>query len=97
MKVTFSSSLVMVMLLLFLSGQVWVSTAVVCTPVGLAPCLTAMMSDRVPPSDQCCTALTEQKPCLCQYLKDPSLAHYVNSPNAKKVAGICHVPFPTNC
>ncbi|KAI3972516.1 hypothetical protein MKW92_007069 [Papaver armeniacum] len=97
MKATFSSSLVMAMLLLFLSNQVWVSTAVVCNPIGLSPCLTAMMSSAVPPSPGCCTVLTEQKPCLCQYIKDPSLEHYVNSDNAKKVAGICHVPFPTNC
>ncbi|MCL7040434.1 hypothetical protein MKW94_030557 [Papaver nudicaule] len=87
----------MSMLLLLLSNQAWVSTAVICNPVALSPCLGAMVSAFVQPSIACCTSLRDQKPCLCQYLKDQSLQQYINSPNAKKVGDTCGVPFPTNC
>ncbi|KAI3914590.1 hypothetical protein MKW92_031216 [Papaver armeniacum] len=96
MKVTYTSVLVMAMLSLLLSSQVLVSTAVTCSPVQLASCAGAMMSSSTPPSSSCCASLREQKPCLCGYLRDPSLREYVNSPNSRKVANTCNVPLP-NC
>ncbi|KAK7853846.1 non-specific lipid-transfer protein 2 [Quercus suber] len=49
-----------------------------------------------PPSSLCCHNVREQRPCLCEYLKDPNLKQYINSPNARKVASTCGVSFP-NC
>ncbi|XP_028784391.1 non-specific lipid-transfer protein 2-like [Neltuma alba] len=68
--------------------------AVTCSPAALSPCIGAITSSS-PPSSQCCQKLKEQKPCLCGYLKNPSLRQYVNSPGAKKVASSCGVPFPS--
>ncbi|KAI7749610.1 hypothetical protein M8C21_030123 [Ambrosia artemisiifolia] len=70
-----------------------VSMAVTCAPAQLAPCASAISSSS-PPSKLCCTKLTQQKPCLCKYIKNPSLRSYVTSPNAKKVARICRVAVP---
>ncbi|RDX86287.1 hypothetical protein CR513_32402, partial [Mucuna pruriens] len=37
-----------------------------------------------PPSQECCDTLKEQKPpCICQYIKDPALAGFINTTNAK--------------
>ncbi|XP_054787584.1 non-specific lipid-transfer protein 2-like [Prosopis cineraria] len=68
--------------------------AVTCSPVALSPCMGAISSSS-PPSSECCQKLKEQKPCLCGYLKNPSLRQYVNSPGAKKVASSCGVPIPS--
>ncbi|KAJ1442568.1 Non-specific lipid-transfer protein type 2 [Sesbania bispinosa] len=68
--------------------------AVTCSPVQLSPCLGAITSSS-PPSSTCCQKVREQKPCLCGYLKNPSLRQYVNSPGARRVATSCGVPFPT--
>ncbi|KAH7658429.1 Bifunctional inhibitor/lipid-transfer protein/seed storage 2S albumin protein [Dioscorea alata] len=46
-------------------------------------------------TQQCCSKLKEQEPCLCQYKNNPFFGGYVNSPNAKKVAQCCGVPFPS--
>ncbi|KAJ9140788.1 hypothetical protein P3X46_031392 [Hevea brasiliensis] len=79
-----------------LSGEILdVSQAVTCNPLALSPCASAMTSSS-PPSAICCSKLKEQRPCLCQYLKNPNLQKLVNSPNAKKVATTCGSPFP-NC
>ncbi|PKI56761.1 hypothetical protein CRG98_022822 [Punica granatum] len=67
--------------------------AVTCSPLELSPCLGAITSSS-PPSGQCCSKLREQRPCLCGYLRNPSLRSYVNSPNARRVAVTCGVPFP---
>ncbi|OWM68023.1 hypothetical protein CDL15_Pgr017591 [Punica granatum] len=66
-----------------------------CNALELSSCATAITSSGVPPSPTCCSKLKEQRPCLCQYLKDPNLQRLINSPNAKKVATICGSPFPT--
>ncbi|KAL1318954.1 hypothetical protein HN51_071240 [Arachis hypogaea] len=68
--------------------------AVTCSPLQLSPCLAAFTSD-TPPSSTCCQRLKEQRPCLCGYLKNPSLRQYVNSPASRKIASSCGVPFPT--
>ncbi|XP_015966141.1 non-specific lipid-transfer protein 2 [Arachis duranensis] len=49
------------------------------------------------PTPTCCAKLKQQQPCFCVYLKDPSLAQYVNSSNARKIAASCNVTYPTNC
>lgn len=67
--------------------------AVTCTPTELSPCLGAITSNS-PPSAACCQKLREQKPCLCGYLKNPSLQPYVNSNGARRVASSCGVPYP---
>ncbi|XP_071691547.1 non-specific lipid-transfer protein 2 [Rutidosis leptorrhynchoides] len=79
-------------LVMILSGP-QVATAVTCQVTQLAPCAAAISSSSAP-SKQCCTKIREQKPCLCNYMKNPNLKAYVSSPNAKKVATTCGVPIP---
>ncbi|KAL2527910.1 non-specific lipid-transfer protein 2-like [Forsythia ovata] len=76
-----------------LLGELHVSEAVTCNASELNPCLPAITSGNAP-SAVCCSKLQEQKPCLCGYLKDPTLKQYVNSPNAQKVVNSCGVPTP---
>ncbi|KAI3833113.1 hypothetical protein MKX03_007460 [Papaver bracteatum] len=64
-----------------------------CVAAELQPCLSAITSP-APPTPLCCTKLKQQQSCLCQYVKDPNLDKYVNSPNAKKMAQKCGVPIP---
>lgn len=70
-----------------------VSMAVTCNPSELSPCVSAITSS-APPSKLCCSKIKEQRPCLCQYLKNPNLKKFVNNPNARKVANTCGTPFP---
>ncbi|XXG74184.1 hypothetical protein AAC387_Pa07g2969 [Persea americana] len=74
-------------------GQVPASVAVTCKATELASCATAILA-AMPPTPMCCTKLKEQKPCLCNYLKDPTLQKYINTGNAKKVSRACNTPFP---
>ncbi|KAJ8773080.1 hypothetical protein K2173_028257 [Erythroxylum novogranatense] len=80
-------------LLVLLMAEAELTMAVTCNPFQLSPCAAAITSG-APPSPLCCTRLKEQKPCLCQYLKDPRFGSYVNSPNAKKVASTCRASNP---
>ncbi|CAK7344257.1 unnamed protein product [Dovyalis caffra] len=84
--------IMVVVVMLFAESQV--SQAVTCNPRQLSPCLGAITSS-APPSATCCSKLKEQKPCLCGYLKDPSLKQFVSSPGARKVASACGVLYPT--
>nr|XP_043612577.1 non-specific lipid-transfer protein 2-like [Erigeron canadensis] len=84
----------MVLVIMILGTQPQVATAVTCQVTQLAPCAAAISSSSVPPSRQCCVKIKEQRPCLCQYMKNPSLKAYVSSPNAKKIAKSCGVPTP---
>ncbi|KAL8245816.1 hypothetical protein R6Q59_007032 [Mikania micrantha] len=70
-----------------------VTMAVTCSVTELSPCIPSFTSP-TPPSKECCTKLKEQKPCLCGYIKNPSLKQYVTSPYAKKVSSACGVPIP---
>ncbi|CAI9113520.1 OLC1v1014132C1 [Oldenlandia corymbosa var. corymbosa] len=63
-----------------------------CNPNDLAPCAPAIVGGA--PSSLCCTKMKSQKPCFCQYAKDPRFSSIVNSPGAKKVASACGVSFP---
>ncbi|KAG2664589.1 hypothetical protein I3760_16G088800 [Carya illinoinensis] len=80
-------------LLVLLLAKTEVTMAVTCNPTQLSPCVSAMTSSN-PPSSLCCSKIKEQKPCLCQYLKNPNLKKFVDSPNARKVANTCGTPFP---
>ncbi|GMH01088.1 hypothetical protein Nepgr_002927 [Nepenthes gracilis] len=73
-------------------GQVAMA-AVRCSPAELSSCASAITTAS-PPSRLCCRKLREQKPCLCNYLKNPTLGKFVNTPNARKVAAACRTPFP---
>ncbi|PON38950.1 Bifunctional inhibitor/plant lipid transfer protein/seed storage helical domain containing protein [Parasponia andersonii] len=80
-------------LLVILLAKPQVSMAVTCSPAQLSVCVSAITGS-TPPSQQCCSKIKEQKPCLCQYLRNPNLKKFVDSPNARKVASTCKTPFP---
>ncbi|KAI5442246.1 hypothetical protein KIW84_011347 [Lathyrus oleraceus] len=67
--------------------------ALTCSPVELSTCLGSITRSS-PPSTVCCQKAREQRPCLCGYLKNPSLKRYVYTPGAKRVAKSCGIPFP---
>ncbi|CAA7051366.1 unnamed protein product [Microthlaspi erraticum] len=67
--------------------------AVTCSPMQLSPCAAAITSSS-PPSALCCAKLKEQKPCLCGYMRNPSLRRFVSSSNARKVSNRCKLPIP---
>ncbi|KAI3714379.1 hypothetical protein L1987_72979 [Smallanthus sonchifolius] len=66
-----------------------------CNPIQLSPCATAILSAATTPSETCCGKIKEQRPCLCNYIKNPTLQKFINTPNARKVAATCGTPFPT--
>lgn len=82
-----------------ISDQISLSTAaaVTCNAVELSPCANAITSATTTPTPICCSKLKEQIPCLCNYMKNPFLQKFINSPNARKVANTCGTPFPTTC
>ncbi|KAL9269176.1 Non-specific lipid-transfer protein 2-like protein [Drosera capensis] len=65
-----------------------------CDPMQLSACATVILQS-LPPSPECCTKLKEQRPCLCGYMKGPSLKPYIYSPGARKVTNSCGVAI--NC
>ncbi|GLJ09301.1 hypothetical protein SUGI_0105870 [Cryptomeria japonica] len=74
-----------------------VARAVTCNPMALSPCASAMFGPSNPkpkPSSDCCNKLKLQQSCMCQYAKDKNLSKYINTPDAKRVASTCNVPFP---
>ncbi|KAK9065269.1 hypothetical protein SSX86_016652 [Deinandra increscens subsp. villosa] len=89
---THTSLCVAAILVMIMAGS-QVSVAVTCQVTQLAPCAAAISSSSAP-SKQCCAKIKEQRPCLCQYMKNPNLKMYVSSPNAKKVASTCGIPIP---
>ncbi|XAR67540.1 hypothetical protein NMG60_11002332 [Bertholletia excelsa] len=84
---------VLVAAMVVLAHEVEISTAVTCNPTELSPCMGAIMSSSKP-SPQCCAKIKQQKPCLCQYIRNPNLKQFVTSPNARKVSNTCGVPMP---
>ncbi|KAK4477661.1 hypothetical protein RD792_016906 [Penstemon davidsonii] len=83
----------LVALALVLVAEVQDAAAVNCSMLELSSCLGAVTGGGQP-SPQCCRKLKEQKPCICGYLRNPSLRPYVNSPNARKVAAACGETIP---
>ncbi|KAK3426315.1 hypothetical protein EUGRSUZ_F02788 [Eucalyptus grandis] len=88
-----AAALVAVLVLLS-PDQARVAEAVTCSATELSSCVSAITSS-APPSALCCSKLREQRPCLCGYIRNPNLRQYVTSPNAKRVARTCGVPYPT--
>ncbi|OMP04712.1 hypothetical protein COLO4_09367 [Corchorus olitorius] len=74
-------------------GETRTAEAVTCSVTELSPCVAAITSGSAP-TGNCCSKLKEQKPCFCQYINNPALKPYINSPNAKKVASACGVSYP---
>ncbi|MCD7460560.1 hypothetical protein HAX54_043773 [Datura stramonium] len=83
------------LVMVLVCDQLGASEAAACSASQLSPCLAALQSGSAPSQD-CCSRLKSQQSCLCGFMKDPSLKQYVNSPNARKVAGQCGVTLP-NC
>ncbi|KAG4907530.1 hypothetical protein JHK82_056188 [Glycine max] len=94
MKTSYATLCIMLTLLLLGQSELLCMAAVTCNALQLSACASAITSS-TPPSALCCSKLKEQRPCLCQYLKDPNLKKLVNSPNARMVANACGSPFPT--
>ncbi|KAH0449119.1 hypothetical protein IEQ34_022919 [Dendrobium chrysotoxum] len=67
---------------------------VTCNVAQLSSCAGPILSGGVP-SATCCDSLKTQQPCFCQYLNNPALSGYINSPNARKVANYCKVSIPS--
>ncbi|KAF8040310.1 hypothetical protein BT93_B2523 [Corymbia citriodora subsp. variegata] len=88
------SKYVLCIVLMILFGKLESSMAVTCNPVELSSCASAITSSS-PPSAMCCAKLKEQRPCLCQYMKNPNLQKLINSPNSRNVAIKCGSPFPS--
>ncbi|KAH6802085.1 Bifunctional inhibitor/lipid-transfer protein/seed storage 2S albumin superfamily protein [Perilla frutescens var. frutescens] len=85
--------LALCVLIVVLLGEVETTKAVTCNPLQLSPCASAITSSGNPTA-ACCNKIKEQRPCLCQYMKNPNLQKFINSPGAKKVASSCGAPFP---
>ncbi|XP_059640697.1 non-specific lipid-transfer protein 2 [Cornus florida] len=92
MRASYIAAVCAVLVLLLAEAQLSVAAAT-CSPSELSPCMSAITSSS-PPSKLCCTKIKQQKSCLCQYLKNPSMKKFVTSPNAKKVVTTCGVPIP---
>ncbi|XP_057735381.1 non-specific lipid-transfer protein 2-like [Arachis stenosperma] len=88
-----ASHIALCTMMVLLLAEVQVSMAVTCSPVQLSPCVSAITTSN-PPSSLCCSKIREQKPCLCQYVRNPNLKKFVDSPNARRVASTCGTPFP---
>ncbi|GMN46388.1 hypothetical protein TIFTF001_015578 [Ficus carica] len=91
MKATYIAALLCILVVLLAKSET--SMAVTCSPIQLSACVSAITTSS-PPTQLCCTKIKEQKPCLCQYLKNPNLKKFVDSPNARRVANTCKTPFP---
>ncbi|KAF3444298.1 hypothetical protein FNV43_RR13988 [Rhamnella rubrinervis] len=81
------------MLITVLSGKLdhMAVAAQLCSPLEMEPCKPAIATV-TPPSSICCRNVREQRPCYCEYLKDPNLD--VNTPRARRVAATCGVRLP---
>ncbi|WCJ25329.1 Bifunctional inhibitor/lipid-transfer protein/seed storage 2S albumin superfamily protein [Euphorbia peplus] len=86
MKVVVAAAVMMVVIL----SEMHMSDAA-CSISELSSCASAIGST-APPSSSCCNSLKVQKPCLCGYLKDPSLQKYISG--AKRVAKDCGIAIP---
>ncbi|KAL6521539.1 hypothetical protein OROGR_018108 [Orobanche gracilis] len=84
----------MVVMVVVLVADVHETEAVTCNLYDLYLCLPVITISQ-PPSPECCSKLTEQVPCYCTYIKDPTIKPYLDSPIAKKVAETCGLTLPT--
>ncbi|KAK4367961.1 hypothetical protein RND71_011753 [Anisodus tanguticus] len=88
------SFLAVMLLVVLVCNQLGASQAATCNASQLSPCLGAIQGGTAP-SQACCSNLRAQQPCFCNFMRDPNLRQYVNSPNARKVAGQCGVSIPS--
>nr|CAB3497307.1 unnamed protein product [Digitaria exilis] len=79
--------------LLLLVASAGCASAASCSVGQLAVCAPAIESGSKP-SSGCCSNLKAQQSCFCQYIKNPSLGRYVNSPNARKTLTSCGITPP---
>nr|GME08352.1 non-specific lipid-transfer protein 2 [Ipomoea batatas]GME12181.1 non-specific lipid-transfer protein 2 [Ipomoea batatas] len=87
----FNLMILAILLLLLVEAQFSSAT---CDVQQLNPCLSALTFD-TKPSQLCCVRLNQQKPCFCEYVKNPTLKEYViDSPAAKKAIETCKVSLP---
>ncbi|OIT19842.1 non-specific lipid-transfer protein 2 [Nicotiana attenuata] len=85
------AAIILVLTLVLIIGELLVTEAKVkCDIKELSPCDPAFTSSQ-PPTSKCCDKLYEQRPCLCEYARDPNLRPYVKSPNAKNAAKRCRI------
>ncbi|ERN17259.1 hypothetical protein AMTRI_Chr12g235180 [Amborella trichopoda] len=64
-----------------------------CDVSTLTPCGRAFYYSQ-PPTATCCSRLQDQKPCYCQYLKDPRYSGFINSRKGKSILDACKVSIP---
>nr|GFA17669.1 non-specific lipid-transfer protein 2-like [Tanacetum cinerariifolium] len=74
-------------------GEILGATAVTCNYLELVPCSGAITSSQAP-SGACCGKIREQRPCLCGYLRNPSLRSLVSPAAAQRIASQCGVSVP---
>nr|GEU95877.1 non-specific lipid-transfer protein 2-like [Tanacetum cinerariifolium] len=74
-------------------GEIPGATAVTCNYLELVPCSGAITSSQAP-SGACCGKIREQRPCLCGYLRNPSLRSLVSPAAAQRIASQCGVSVP---
>ncbi|KAK7308256.1 hypothetical protein VNO77_41858 [Canavalia gladiata] len=84
-----------IMLSVLLAG-IKVLMAESCNIMELVPCANAFTTSTLP-SPECCERLKEQQSCICQYMNDPTLVNFINTPNAKLISDTCGSPIPSNC
>ncbi|KAK8518900.1 hypothetical protein V6N13_017835 [Hibiscus sabdariffa] len=92
-SVSFVALCVVVMAVVLFLGEIHTAEAVICNPTELRPCTPALTTP-ADPTPICCSKLHEQQPCLCEYMRNPGLKPYVDSPNARRVASFCKIPWP---
>ncbi|MBA0655475.1 hypothetical protein Goklo_007955, partial [Gossypium klotzschianum] len=71
-RVSFVALCVVALAVVLFSGESRTAEAVTCNPAELSPCIPALESSSAPSRD-CCSKLKAQQPCLCGYIKNPSL------------------------
>jgi hypothetical protein len=62
-----------------------------CEPEQLSPCLPAIVGG----SGDCCSKLSAQQGCFCQYAKNPAYRQYINGPNARSALAACGIAVPS--
>lgn len=85
----------MVVLLLGLGAQAAEVKVEHCDTSGLGSCVPAFSNPSLPLSVDCCGALKAQQPCLCDYLKNPALRTYLNSPQLIRLRAACSITPPS--
>ncbi|KAI3519312.1 hypothetical protein L1887_08341 [Cichorium endivia] len=59
-----------------------------CSDMELMPCGVAISSSQAPTSD-CCTKVTQQSPCFCGYIRDPSYRQFISLATTERVVRQC--------